>query len=110
MAETSKILRQKAMEVARRYIPEGVILMNDAQDGRKYSGPIIGVVTHGGRTHALQKISENHIIQHSANDEERGQLEQVVGRDVTITCRDWRIAQVEDSVNLRNQRSIGRGR
>ena len=110
MAEISKTLRQKAMEVARRYIPQGMIIMTDAQDSRTYSGPIIGVVSHGGRTHALQKISENHVIQHSVDDAEKEQLEQVIGRDVTITRMGRSIGRIEDSASLRNRRSVGRGR
>ncbi len=110
MAEISKTLRQKAMEVARRYIPQGMIIMTDAQDGRTYSGIIIGVVSSGEHVHTLQMISENHVIQHSVDGEEREQMERIIGRDVTITYRGGRIARVEDSMSLRNQRSVGRGR
>ena len=109
MAETSKILRQKAMELARKYIPKGMIIITGAQDGKTYSGSIIGVVSHDGYTHALQKISESQVIQHSVTNVERTQVEQIVGHDVTITCPNWGIGRIEDSASLRNQRSVGRG-
>ena len=110
MAETSKILRQKAMELARKYIPDGMIIMTDAQDGKTYSGTIIGVVSYDEHAHALQKISENQIIRYSVVATEREQLEQAVGRDVLIISQDWRVGRIEDSTGLRNQRQVWRWR
>ena len=88
VAEEWKTLRRDAFELARKWFPQGRIIMTDAMEGKEYSGTILGVASHAGRALAVQTIDENRVIMHSVAKANIPVFEGMTGQNVNIKCGD----------------------
>jgi len=91
MKEIFKTLHVKSMELARKHFPEGMIIITDAQEGKKYPGTIIGIVSHEGETRALQVSSGCHVIRRRVPQEEKHLWEGYIGHNVDVSDSRHRI-------------------
>jgi hypothetical protein len=94
---TVKKIRASIRELAAKFGEETFIVTN-AQDGRNYSGLILGTAEHNGHHYAAQLIGDSHVILHHVEKGGLPQIASIVGRKVEIKCLDGRIgAIVEES-------------
>ncbi|MDR1472383.1 MAG: hypothetical protein LBS75_07655, partial [Synergistaceae bacterium] len=83
--------------------------VTNAQDGRSYSGLILGAVERGGRHYAAQAIYDGHVILHRIEQDDMPQIAAIVGRKVEIKCADGRIGAIAEE-QARYERNRERGR
>jgi hypothetical protein len=103
--ENYRRFRASILELAARFGEEAPIITN-AQDGRTYSGRVIGIVERDGHNYAAQVIGENRVILHYIEKDGLSQIAAIVGRNVEIKCLDWRIGAIMEEPE-RRERSRG---
>jgi hypothetical protein len=82
-------------ELAAKFGEEAFIVTN-AQDGRNYSGLILGTAEHNGHHYAAQLIGDSHVILHHVEKGDLPQIASIVGKNVEIKCLDGRIGAIEE--------------
>jgi hypothetical protein len=65
---------------------EEVFIVTNAQDGRNYSGLILGTAEHNGHHYAAQLIGDSHVILHNVEKGDLQQIASIVGKRVEIKC------------------------
>jgi hypothetical protein len=80
--------------------------VTNAQDGRNYSGLIMGTVENNGHCYAAQMIGDSHVILHDVEKDDLPQIASIVGKKVEIKSLDGRIGAIEEEV-ARRERSRG---
>jgi predicted NAD-dependent protein-ADP-ribosyltransferase YbiA (DUF1768 family) len=92
-------------ELAAKFGEEAFIVTN-AQDGRNYSGLILGTAEHNGHHYAAQLIDDSHVILHNIEKSDLPQIASIVGKKVEIKCLDGQIGAIAEE---RGQRERNRG-
>jgi hypothetical protein len=85
--ENHRRFRASILELAAKFVHEAPIV-TDAQDGRTYSGLIMGAAERDGRRYATQMIGGNHVILHYVEKGDLPQIASIVGKRVEIKCLD----------------------
>jgi hypothetical protein len=106
--ENHRRFRASILELAAKFVHEAPIV-TDAQDGRTFSGLIMGAAERDGRRYAVQMIGGYHVILHYVEKGDLPQIASIVGKRVEIKCLGRRIRAIEE-VPERHERSRGRGR
>jgi hypothetical protein len=92
-------------ELAAKFGEEAFIVTN-AQDGRNYSGLVLGTAEHNGHHYAAQLIGDSHVILHNIEKSDMAKIASIVGRKVEIKCLDGQIGAIAEE---RGQRERNRG-
>jgi hypothetical protein len=103
--ENYKRFRLSIQELAAKFGEEAFIVTN-AQDGRNYSGLIMGTVENNGHCYAAQMIGDNHVILHDVEKCDLPQIASIVGKKVEIKSIDGRIGAIAEEAE-RHERSRG---
>ncbi|MDL2264478.1 relaxase/mobilization nuclease domain-containing protein, partial [Synergistaceae bacterium OttesenSCG-928-I11] len=104
MQEERKALRHNTFELARKWFPQGTIIMTNALENKGYSGVLLGVVQNGGRFYAVQAIEENRVIIHSLEMSDVPAFEDMVGRNVDIKNGDTHTSTMIRAQNQMEER------
>jgi hypothetical protein len=100
--------RLSIRELAAKFGKEAFIVTN-AQDGRNYSGLVLGIAEHNGHHYAAQLIGDSHVILHDIEKSDLQQIAAIVGRNIEIKCLDGRIGTIaEERERLTRNRGWGR--
>jgi hypothetical protein len=84
-------------------------IITSAQDGRNYSGLMLGVTETNGHYYAVHYIGDGHVILHSTDKEELSSISAVTGKKVEISCRNYKIGEIrEESRWLEHSRGWSR--
>jgi hypothetical protein len=84
-------------------------IITSAQDGRNYSGLMLGVTETNGHYYAVHYIGGGHVILHSADKEELSSISIVTGKEVEISCKNYKIGEIhEESHQLERHRGWSR--
>jgi hypothetical protein len=78
----------------------------NAQDGRDYSGIMLGALEHNGHYYAVHLSYGKHVILHRVTKGELPMIEAVAGKKVEISCRNDRIGEIREQ-SQRLERSRG---
>jgi hypothetical protein len=103
--ENYRRFRASILELAAKFGEEAPIA-TDAQDGRNYSGLIMGTVENNGNYYAAQMIGEGRIILHDIERSDLPQIASIVGKKVEIKCLDGRIGAIAEEAE-RPERNRG---
>jgi hypothetical protein len=103
--EHNRRFRASILEMAAKFGEEVPIITN-AQDGRTYSGRVIGTTERNGHHYAAQVIGENRVILHDIEEGDLPQIALIVGKKVEIKCLDGRIGTIAEA-SERRERSRG---
>jgi hypothetical protein len=103
--ENYRRFRLSIQELAAKFGEEAFIVTN-AQDGRNYSGLIMGTVENNGHCYAAQMIGDNHVILHDVEKGDLPQIASIVGKKVEIKNLDGRIGAIAEE-SERRERSRG---
>jgi hypothetical protein len=103
--ENYRRFRLSIQELATKFGEEAFIVTN-AQDGRNYSGLIMGTVENSSHCYAAQMIGENHVILHDIEKDDLSQIAAIVGKKVEIKSLDGRIGVIAEELG-RQERSRG---
>jgi hypothetical protein len=93
--ESYRNFRASIQELAANFGKQASIVTN-AQDGRGYSGLMLGVAAHNGHYYAAHYLGDGHVILHSVSKEELPQISAVAGERVEISCRGGRIGEMSE--------------
>jgi hypothetical protein len=100
--ESYRRFRTSIRELAASFGKEALIITN-AQDGRTYSGIIIGTTEHNGHHYAAQMMSNDHVILHDIEKWDLPQIASIVGNKVEIRCVDGRMGTIEEERGLKER-------
>jgi hypothetical protein len=89
-------------ELAAKFGGEALIVTN-AQDGRNYSGLILGTAEHNGHHYAAQMMSDGHVILHHAEKGDLPRIASIAGKKAEIKCLDWRIGAIAEEQERRER-------
>jgi hypothetical protein len=103
--ENYRRFRASIRELAARFGKDALIVTN-AQEGRTYSGLILGTVEHNAHHYAVQIMSDDHVILHGVEKEDSPKIASIVGKKVEIKCLDGRIGAIAEERGVR-ERSRG---
>jgi hypothetical protein len=103
--ENRRRFRASILELAAKFGSEAPII-TDAQDGRAYSGPIMGTVENNGHRYAAQMIGENRVIMHRVEKGDMSRIVAIIGKKAEIKCAGWRIGAITEEAE-RHERSRG---
>jgi hypothetical protein len=103
--EINRRFRASILELAAKFGEKAPIITN-AQDGRTYSGRVIGTAERNGHHYAVQVIGENRVILHNIEKGDLPQIALIVGQKVEIKCLDGRIGTIAEESG-RRERSRG---
>ncbi|MDR1621679.1 MAG: hypothetical protein LBS00_04825, partial [Synergistaceae bacterium] len=87
---------------------EEVFIVTNAQDGRNYSGLILGTAEHNDHHYAAQLIGDSHVILHNVEKNDLQQIVSIVGRKVEIKCIDGRIGVIAEERDRERNRGWSR--
>jgi hypothetical protein len=106
--ENYRRFRVSIRELAAKFGKEAFIITN-AQNGRSYSGHILGTAEHNGHHYAAQLIDEGRVILHHAEKSDLPQIASIVGKNVEIRCVDGRIGAIcEEHIQRERNRGLSR--
>jgi hypothetical protein len=106
--EDRKRFHASIHEMAASY-GEKVSFTTNAQEGRSYSGIMLGTAKRGGHYYAVHLSYDGHVILHSITKDEIPMIEAVKGKKVEISCRNDRIGEIrEESRERERSRSWSR--
>jgi hypothetical protein len=100
--EKYRLFRLSIRELAAKFGKEAFIVTN-VQDGRNYSGLILGTAEHNGHHYAAQLIGDSHVILHNAEKNDLQQIASIVGKNVEIKCFDGRIGAITEECGQRER-------
>jgi hypothetical protein len=103
--EKHRRFRASILELAAKFGHEAPIVTN-AQEGRNYSGLIMGTVENNGHCYAAQVIGHNRVILHAVVKGDLPRIASIVGKKVEIKCLDGRIGAIAEELE-RHERSRG---
>jgi hypothetical protein len=103
--ENYRRFRTSILELAARF-GKDVFMVTNAQEGRNYSGLVLGTVERDGRHYAAQTIYDGHVILHRVEQDALPQIAAVAGKKVEIKCVDGRIGAIAEE-SERRERSRG---
>ncbi|MDR1510432.1 MAG: relaxase/mobilization nuclease domain-containing protein [Synergistaceae bacterium] len=103
--ENYSCFRASIRELAAKF-GEEVFIVTNAQDGRSYSGLVLGTAERDGSHYAAQMIGDSHVILHHVEKDDLPQVAAIVGKNVEIKCLDRRIGTI---VEEREWRERSRG-
>jgi hypothetical protein len=106
--ENRRRFRASILKLAAKFGNEAPIVTN-AQDGRNYSGLVMGTVESNAHCYAVQMIGDNRVILHRVEKDNLPQITSIIGRNVDIKCLDGRIGAITQEPK-RHERSRGWGR
>jgi hypothetical protein len=95
--ESYGLFRLSIWELAAKFGEEAFIVTN-AQDGRNYSGLILGTAEHNGYHYAAQLIGDSHVILHNVEKSDLPKMVSIVGKNVEIKCIDGRIGAIAEEL------------
>jgi hypothetical protein len=106
--ESRKKFYAEIRELAANFGKQASIITS-AQDGRNYSGLMLGVAKTNDNYYAVHYIGGGHVILHSADKEELPSISIVTGKKVEISCRNYKIGEIhEESYRLGRSRGWSR--
>ena len=100
---SANILWAKARRLAQEKLGVKNVIGTSAMENRKYEGIILGVVSHEGRSLAVQAVMENRVIFHNATNELPA-FEVLVGKNAQVVCKDGYTSTIDDNLAIQNQR------
>jgi predicted nucleic acid-binding Zn-ribbon protein len=106
--ENYRRFRLSIQELAAKFGKEAPVVTN-AQDGRNYSGLIMGTVENNGYCYAARMIGGNHVILHDVEKDDLPQVASILGKKVEIKSLDGRIGAIAEEQD-RYERSRGSSR
>jgi hypothetical protein len=71
-----------------------VSFTTNAQEGRSYSGIMLGALERGGHYYAIHLSYDGHVILHSITKGDIPMVEAARGKKVEISCRDGMIGEI----------------
>jgi hypothetical protein len=102
-------LRASVRKLAEAKTSEHVFIVTDDQEGKKYSGVLIGVVEQNDRYVAVQALHGGHVIIHDINKNDVDRVESLAGSHVELSGEDDSF-RIEVESRERNERNRGWGR
>jgi hypothetical protein len=78
-----------------------VSIATNAQDGRNYSGIMLGVAERDGHYYAVHLSYGEHVILHRVTKDELPVIESVVGKKVEVSCRNNGIGEIREEPQRR---------
>jgi hypothetical protein len=104
--EKSNMLRASVRKLAEASTGERVFIVTDAQEGRKYSGLLVGIIEQDERYVAVQVLHGGHVIIHDISKDDVQKVERLVGLSVELSSESDNF-RIEAEPNRRNERSKG---
>jgi hypothetical protein len=83
-----------------------VPITTNAQDGRSYSGIMLGALERGGHYCAVYPSYDEHVVLHRITEDELPVIGAVMGKKIEITCRNDGIGEIREE-SQRLERSGG---
>jgi hypothetical protein len=106
--ENSKKFSAAIRELAEKY-GKKVFIVTYAQDGRSYSGLMLGVIENNGRHYAAQIMFDEHVILHDVKKDDLPEIMKFTGTKVEIQNDNGRVSSIAGEIEHR-ERNRGRGR
>jgi hypothetical protein len=107
-AEARKRFYASIREMAAGY-GKKVSIATNAQDGRDYSGIMLGVAERDGHYYAVHLSYGEHVILHHVTKDELPMIEAVMSKKVDVSCRNDGIGEIrEESQRLERSRGWSR--
>jgi hypothetical protein len=106
--EARKRFHASIRELAAGY-GEKVSFTTNAQDGRNYSGLMLGVAERDGHYYAVHLNYGDHVILHNITKDDIPAIEAIKGKKVEISCENGEIGEIrEESQRLERSRDWSR--